>query len=99
MTTEIELREQTCATEGCGVTFWTTDRYDDRMKELHYAFHCPNGHVLRYPGKTDAQKLKEEKAEKARVLGNVAVLQHRVDELLKAEEARKAKRRAARKKA
>ncbi len=99
MNTQIELREHTCATKGCGITFWTTDSYDDRMRERHYTFYCPNGHELAYPGKTDAEKLHEEKAEKARILSERAALQRRVNELLEAEQARKAKRRASRQKA
>lgn len=61
---EIDVREHTCATKGCGVTFWTTDKYDDRRREQHNDFYCPNGHPMSYPGETDAQKLTKAKADR-----------------------------------
>lgn len=64
--TQIEI---TCATAGCGVTFWVTDGFNDRRRDDHKSFHCPNGHVMSYPGQTDEQKLK---VASARLLEEIA---------------------------
>lgn len=46
----------TCATNGCGVVFGVTDGYNDRRREDHGTFYCPNGHRHSYDGDTEAEK-------------------------------------------
>ena len=88
---DIETKEHTCFTEGCGLTFWITDGFDARMRETHRVFHCPNGHTLVYPGETDAQKLRKERAEKA------ALQEHIVELETKKRRPRKPAKKAAKK--
>ncbi len=45
----------------CHVLFWVTTIHDDRLIETKETFYCPNGHPQSYQGKTDKQKLAEEK--------------------------------------
>lgn len=52
------LRSQTCCE--CGVLFGLELGYDDRRREDHKSFYCPNGHSQHYTGKTAAQKLQEQ---------------------------------------
>ena len=80
---EIEVREHTCPTKGCGITFWTTDHYDDRRRDKHDSFYCPNGHTMSYPGQTDAQKLAAEKKEADRLRGERLTLLNRITQLEK----------------
>lgn len=49
----------TCAQRGCGVSFAVEDGFDDRRREDHATFYCPNGHSLSYSGKTEAEKERE----------------------------------------
>ena len=67
MNIELNLYEHTCPERGCGVTFFTTNGFDDRRREDHKDIYCPNGHSLSYPGETQEQKLKKEK-ERANIL-------------------------------
>lgn len=46
----------TCARQGCGVSFAVEDGFDDRRRNDHATFYCPNGHTLSYSGKTEAEK-------------------------------------------
>ncbi|MBU8834159.1 hypothetical protein KL858_32590 [Mycolicibacterium goodii] len=49
----------TCATHGCGVSFAVENGFNERRREDHRNFYCPNGHVMGYLGKTEAQKERE----------------------------------------
>jgi hypothetical protein len=42
--------------------------HDNRLRETHQEFYCPNGHKQWYTGKTEAEKLKEELKKKERAL-------------------------------
>jgi hypothetical protein len=44
----------------CGVAFAITKEMQDRLKENHKWFYCPNGHSQHYTGKSDAEKLREQ---------------------------------------
>ena len=56
---EIDVVDLTCAVEGCGVTFWVTRGFNNRRQQDKADIHCPCGHVLAYPGKSDADVLAE----------------------------------------
>lgn len=43
-----------CAT--CGVHYALTGAYEDRRREDHARFYCPNGHGHSYPQKNEAEK-------------------------------------------
>lgn len=44
----------------CGAAFGLEEHFKCRRKEDHAAFYCPNGHILSYQGKSQAEKLKDE---------------------------------------
>jgi hypothetical protein len=46
---DVQTVEHCCAIAGCGVVFWVTATYDNRCREDHRMFRCPNGHGLLYP--------------------------------------------------
>lgn len=43
----------------CGVAYAISDAYDDRRREDHATFWCPNGHGQSYSQKTEAEKQRE----------------------------------------
>ena len=57
---EVETNMISCCRSGCGVIWWITDAHDDRLRESHSVFYCPNGHGQSYFGKTKAEKLQEQ---------------------------------------
>lgn len=44
----------------CGIPFGIPHNYQQRLKQTHENFHCPNGHKQHYVGQTEAEKLKEQ---------------------------------------
>lgn len=61
---EVKIEEHTCASEGCGVSFWVSEAFGGRRRDDHKTFYCPNGHTLVYKGETDSQKLARVRNEK-----------------------------------
>lgn len=63
------ITEECCA---CGVIYGLTTEYQERRRNDHKSFHCPNGHPQSYLGESEAEKnarlLKEEQARHARTL-------------------------------
>lgn len=55
----IETFNVHCCTE-CGVSYALTAAFEDRRRDDHKTFHCPNGHRQHYPSKNDAEKAREE---------------------------------------
>lgn len=69
MTITTDYAPIACAVQGCGVLFFVSAQYDGRRRADHSDFHCPNGHVLSYPGETVEAKLRRElRHEKTRAL-------------------------------
>jgi len=60
LTASSALVTETCYK--CGVLFAMTEDYRKNRLRKQDDFYCPNGHSQRYLGKTDAQKLAEERA-------------------------------------
>ena len=52
-----QIIEVKCA--NCGVSFGITESYAIQKLKDRNTFFCPNGHSQRFPGKTDADRLKE----------------------------------------
>jgi hypothetical protein len=48
----------TCAM--CGIVFAVPHHWEEKRRADHARFYCPNGHVLVFNGKTDADRLREE---------------------------------------
>ena len=64
------LVSQTCIS--CGVQFAMPEELDNRLRQTHKSFFCPNGHIQNYVGKTEAEKLREElKRKEAEIAGIV----------------------------
>ncbi len=53
-----EMQAQECI--NCGITFAYSKAHDNRLRETHANFFCPNGHSMCYTGKTEAEKLRDE---------------------------------------
>lgn len=45
----------------CGILFAIPKGWDEEKRLDHTTFYCPNGHRMHYPGKSDVEKLQEEK--------------------------------------
>lgn len=54
----------------CGVAFGITQDLEHRRREDHDTFYCPHGHPNVFRGKTEAEKLREEKRLLERRLAN-----------------------------
>lgn len=44
----------------CRVPFAITTDHQSSLRQKRETFYCPNGHTQWYPGKTDAEKIREE---------------------------------------
>ena len=53
----VEFYVITCG--GCGCTFAITNQMDDRLRETHKWFYCPNGCYRHYPQKTEKEILED----------------------------------------
>lgn len=58
--TQIQFSIETCA--ACGVIFGLPKRLEEKRREDHTSFYCPNGHSLVFRGKSEAEKLRDELA-------------------------------------
>jgi predicted GIY-YIG superfamily endonuclease len=54
---EYEFNAIDCA--NCGMPFGITPDFEDRRRQDHRGFHCPNGHSNVYRGETEAEKLQK----------------------------------------
>lgn len=52
----------------CGVIFGITTEYEDRRREDHKGWYCPNGHRMGFTGPTDAEKRAARAEESAKQL-------------------------------
>jgi hypothetical protein len=52
----------TCCHERCGFVFAVPAWWESKRREDHSSWYCPNGHSQAFKGKTEAERLKEEKA-------------------------------------
>ena len=55
---EVEAVWITCSE--CHIPFAITRDHQDRLRSKRATFYCPNGHTQWYPGKTEAEKVREE---------------------------------------
>lgn len=52
----------------CGMAFAMTSDFQRRRRDDKKPFYCPSGHGQHYPGKTEAEKLREELERKGQML-------------------------------
>lgn len=66
--------ELTCAVSGCGVTFLVTKGFNERRRADKENISCPCGHLLSYPGESDAMALARSERELNRAKSQTASL-------------------------
>lgn len=63
----VQLTEMNCGV--CGITFAVPESFQkERARDHSIIWYCPNGHPRVYSGKTEAEKLRDQLAEKERLL-------------------------------
>lgn len=80
---EIRISEHTCATHGCGISFWMTDAFESRRRKDKGNFYCPNGHPMVYVGESDSEKLARVTQEKNHEINRLAAELREKERLLK----------------
>lgn len=63
---QYQLETVECA--NCCMTFAVAGRFIRDRRDDHKGFYCPNGHTNFYNGKSEAEKLKDQLAQKERAL-------------------------------
>jgi hypothetical protein len=56
---QVKMVALTCCHEGCGVVFAVPRWWETKRREDHTSWYCPNGHAQHFPGKSEAEKLRE----------------------------------------
>lgn len=69
ITMTIKFLSETCCS--CGILFAVTKEYQDRRRQDHNWFYCPNGHQQHYSQKSD-KEIAEENARQAQAKANEA---------------------------
>jgi hypothetical protein len=72
---EITSYSLTMVTEvciNCGIPFAIPKNYQERLREKHTNFFCPNGHTQYYPGESDTEKLARQLRERDNQLAQTA---------------------------
>lgn len=64
----IDIVQETCCADGCGVPFWIHKELQERLVSTKRSFFCPNGHSMSYQGESDSWKIKRLQGEKERLL-------------------------------
>ena len=54
----VEFVVDTCCS--CGISFAIPKHYQDKLRNTHQTFYCPNGHTLHFPSETEKEKLQRE---------------------------------------
>lgn len=69
----VTINDQTCA--NCGIVFGLSSTYEEKRRNDHATFYCPNGHSLHFSGESKAEKaerlLKWERDRNASLLGEL----------------------------
>ena len=66
----------------CGIIFGIPESLEDRRREDHGAFYCPNGHSMVFNQETEAEKLKRElKEARSRLERTTQLATDRYDQL------------------
>lgn len=60
-----------CAEEQCGVTFAIDNGFDERLRNSHRNFFCPNGHTNHYPHKNQEEILRERLSAKDEIIAKL----------------------------
>lgn len=58
LTETVELSVRQCVK--CGIPYAFSDEFEQRRREDHEAFYCPNGHSAYYPQDNEAERLRKE---------------------------------------
>ena len=60
----LQMTTITCCREGCGLTFAVPEWWDQKRREDHTTFYCPNGHKQHFGGPTNLERRARELASK-----------------------------------
>lgn len=85
----IELIQETCCTEGCGIVFFLEEKYQQRLVSTKRTFYCPNGHSQNYIGESDKAKVIRLQNEKNQLIREHAL---EIEKIKKAKCAKKKKK-------
>lgn len=69
--TDVKFRVIECAT--CGCLFGLPAQLQDRLRNNHGDFYCPNGHCNVYRGETQEEKVRKELKRKEQELANATI--------------------------
>lgn len=58
----VTMETLTCSHEGCGITFAAPQQWVTKRRNDHETWYCPNGHTMWFPGKSEAEKLRDQLA-------------------------------------
>lgn len=83
---EVNIRQENCIT--CKIIFWVTASHQERLKNSHEYFYCPNGHSQYYRGETEEQKISRIIREKNAIIEE---RENRIQELCQPKPKRKKK--------
>lgn len=67
----VTFKARTCSE--CGVQFAITEEFENKLRESHQTFYCPNGHSRYFPQDNEAEKLRKELKRKEQELADKAI--------------------------
>jgi hypothetical protein len=68
ITTKLEVELSRCECSECACQYWVTAAFCKHRQDDHATFYCPNGHTQWFPGKSEAEKLRDQlTAERAKL--------------------------------
>lgn len=73
----LRFKTEECIT--CGVMFAMPSEFQERLRENHNSFYCPNGHKMYYSGKSESEKLRDELRRKEQELADTAIEKRRLE--------------------
>jgi hypothetical protein len=83
-TLKMEVTFETLCCSSCGLTYGVPETYKTNLRESHQTFYCPNGHSQWFPGKSEAEKLRDELKRKEQELSDRVIekisVQNQLDE-------------------
>lgn len=86
----VELAAMTCPVKGCGVTYGLNEPTRLARQQDHGNWYCTNGHVLRYPSKSDAEIARDERDAARSLAHREAVRRRETESRLQRAERRRA---------
>lgn len=70
---QTELKFETCICPNCAIIFALPSKFLYESKADHRTIYCPSGHLFWFPGKSEAEKLRDELKRKEQELANKVI--------------------------